>query len=90
MQSLGYIFTDEIPAIVTRTGHPTSIIFALDLTLLVPFLALGAFWLLWRKAWGFILAGICTVKGGLYTLVLTAGSLWASNTGVEGASSETP
>ena len=90
MQSLGFIFAGEIPPIVTRTGHPTSIVFALDLTLLVPFLALGAFWVLRRKAWGFVLAGICTVKGALYTLVLTAGSLWASNAGIEGASNETP
>jgi hypothetical protein len=90
IQSLGFIFTGEIPAIVTLTGHPTSIVFALDLTLLVPFLVLGAFWLLRRKAWGFVLAGICTIKGALYTLVLTAGSLWASNAGVEGAGSEVP
>jgi hypothetical protein len=90
LQSLGFIFTGEIPAIVTRTGHPTSIVFALDLTLLVPFLSLGAIWLLRHKAWGFVLAGICTVKGALYTLVLTAGSLWASNAGVEGVSGETP
>jgi hypothetical protein len=75
LQSLGFIFTGEGPAIVTRTGHPTSIVFALDLTLLVPFLALGAFWLLRRKAWGYVLAGIFTVKGALYTLVLTVGSL---------------
>lgn len=90
MQSLGFIFTGEIPAIVTRTGHPTSVVFALDLTLLVPFLTLGAVWLLQRKAWGFALAGICTVKGAMYTLVLTAGSLWASKAGVEGAGGEIP
>jgi hypothetical protein len=90
LQSLGFIFTGEVPAIVTRTGHPTSIVFALDLTLLVPFLVLGAFWLLRRMAWGFVLAGICTVKGALYTLVLTSGSLWASNAGVEGAGGEVP
>jgi hypothetical protein len=89
-QSLGFILTGEIPAIVVRTGHPTSIVFALDLTLLVPFLALGAVWLLQRKAWGFVLAGIYTVKGALYTLVLTSGSLWAAQAGVEGAGTEIP
>ncbi|HLF89726.1 MAG TPA: hypothetical protein VI451_12310 [Anaerolineales bacterium] len=89
-QSLGFIFTGEVPAIVERTGHPTSVVFALDLTLLVPFLALGAIWILGRKPWGFVLAGISTVKGPLYTLVLTAGSLWAANAGVEGAGGEVP
>ena len=53
-------------------------------------LALGAIWLVQRKPWGFILAGIYTVKGPLYTLVLTAGSLWAANAGVEGAGAEAP
>jgi len=89
-QSLNFISTGEIPAIVARTGHPTSIVFALDLTLLVPFLVLGAIWLLQRKPWGFVLAGISTIKGPLYTLVLTAGSLWAANVGVKGAGSEVP
>ena len=89
-QSLGFILTGEIPTIVARTDHPTSIVFALDLTLLVPFLVLGAIWLLQRKPWGFVLAGISTVKGPLYTLVLTSGSLWAANAGVEGAGGEVP
>ena len=89
-QSVGFIFTGQLPAIVAKTEHPTSIVFALDLTLLVPFLVLGGLWLLRRKPWGFVLAGIYTVKGPLYTLVLTAGSLWASNVGVEGAGSEVP
>ena len=89
-QSLGFIFTGQLPAIVARTEHPTNIVFALDLTLLVPFLALGAIWLLKRKPWGYVLAGISTIKGPLYTLVLTAGSLWAANAGVEGAGGEVP
>jgi hypothetical protein len=89
-QSIGFIFTGELPPIVTASGHPTSIVFALDLTLLVPFLVLGGLWILQRKPWGFVLAGISTVKGSLYTTVLTAGSLWAANAGVEGAGGEVP
>lgn len=89
-QSLGFVFTGQLPAIITRTEHPTSVVFALDLTLLVPFLVLGAIWLLQRKPWGYVLAGISTVKGSVYTLVLTAGSLWAANAGVEGVLAEAP
>ncbi|HLE29872.1 MAG TPA: hypothetical protein VI793_17230 [Anaerolineales bacterium] len=89
-QSLGFIFTGQVPSIVTSTGHPTSVVFALDLTLLVPLLVLGAVWLWKRKSWGYVLAGISTVKGPLYTLVLTVGSLWAANAGVEGAGGEIP
>jgi hypothetical protein len=90
MQSVGFIVNGALPAIVAKSEHPTSIVFALDLTLLVPFLVVGGIWLLQRKAWGFVLAGVYTVKGPLYTLVLTAGSLWAANAGVEGAGAEVP
>jgi heme/copper-type cytochrome/quinol oxidase subunit 4 len=75
---------------VTRTEHPTSIVFALDLTLLIHVMSLGAIWLLQRKPWGYILAGISTVKGPAYTLVLTSGSLWAANAGVPGTTAELP
>lgn len=90
VQSLAFVFTRQLPAIVTRTGHPTSVVFALDLTLLVPVLVLGAIWLLMHKPWGYVLAGISTVKGPAYTLVLTAGSLWAARAGVSDAAAEIP
>jgi hypothetical protein len=87
-QSLQFIFTGQLPAIVTRTGHPTSIVFALDLTLLIPFLLVGAIWLLQRKPWGYVLAGILTVKGPAYTLAV--GSWWAARAGVPDATAEIP
>lgn len=90
VQSLSFITTGQLPPIVTLTGHPTSVVFALDLSLLTPFLALGAIWLWRRRPWGFALAAILLVKGVIYTLVLTAGSLFAADAGVPGSSAETP
>jgi len=89
-QSVAFIINGTLPAIVTKSGHPTSIVFALDLILLVPVLALAALWLLRRKPWGYALTGISMVKCPLYTLVLTAGSLSAAEAGVEGAVTEIP
>ncbi len=89
-QSLGFIFSGALPAIVTLSGHPTSIVFALDLTLLVPVMLLGGLWLWQRKAWGYTLAGISLVKGAAYTLVLSVNSLWASKDVLPGASAEAP
>ena len=89
-QSLGFVFTGQLPGIVTNTGHPTSVVFALDLTLLVPYLMLGAIWLLKRWPWGYVLAGISTVKGPLYTLVLSVSSLWGARAGVPDVSAEIP
>jgi hypothetical protein len=83
-QSIRFVITDELPAVVVATGHPTSLVFALDLSMLVPGLALGARWLWRRQPWGYVLAGILTTKGAVYTLALAAGSALA----VEGGFSE--
>lgn len=89
-QSLSFVATGQLPQIVTKTGHPTSVVFALDLSLLIPVLILGAIWLFKRQPWGYVLAAIATIKGASYTLVLAVGSLLAANAGVPGASAEMP
>jgi hypothetical protein len=90
VQSLGFVISGQVPQIISKTGHPTSIVFALDLTLLIPALVLGAIWLFKRKHWGYVLATVSNIKGATYTLVLTSGSLFAANAGVPGASAELP
>jgi hypothetical protein len=85
MQSIGFIFTGQLPSIVTISRHPTSIVFALDLTLLVPWFVVGAVWLMKRQPWGFVIAGILSVKGPLYTLVLAINTVLVMNAGLGGA-----
>jgi hypothetical protein len=82
MQSVGFIFTGQLPSIVTVSEHPTSIVFALDLTLLVPWLVFGALWLMKREPWGFVIAGILSVKGPLYTLVLAVNTVLVMKAGL--------
>ena len=82
IQSIGFIATDNVPAIVTITEHPTNVVFALDLTLLIPWLILGAVWLMQRKPWGYVIAGILNMKGPLYTLVLAVNSILVVNAGI--------
>ena len=82
IQSIGFIATDNVPAIVTMSGHPTNVVFALDLTLLIPCLILGALWLMKRQPWGYVIAGILSVKGPLYTLVLAINSILVVNAGI--------
>jgi hypothetical protein len=81
-QSIGFIVSGQIPAIVTISGHPTNVVFALDLTLLIPWLIVGAVWLLKRQRWGYVIAGILSVKGPLYTLVLAVNSILVVNAGI--------
>lgn len=82
IQSIGFIATGNLPAIVTMSGHPTNVVFALDLTLLIPWLILGALWLMKRQPWGYVIAGILNVKGPLYTLVLAVNSILVVNAGI--------
>ena len=82
MQSVGYIASGQLPGIVSISGHPTSIVFALDLTLLVPWLVVGAVWLMKRQAWGYVIAGILSVKGPLYTLILAVNSVLVMRAGL--------
>jgi hypothetical protein len=89
-QSINFIITGQLPSIIARTGSNTSIVFALDLTLLIPMMILGAVWLLQHRPWGYILAGISTVKGPAYTLVLTIGCLQATHAGMTDALAEMP
>ena len=71
-QSLGFVATGQLPPIIILTGHPTSVVFALDLSLVVPFFVLGAIWLWQRRPWGYVLAAIVNVKGAVYMLALSA------------------
>jgi hypothetical protein len=90
LQIMTFVVTGQLPPIVVMTGHPTSVVFAIDLSLLVPGLVVGAYWLWTRQSWGYVLAGILNVKGTVYTLALTVASMWAAWTGASDASAEAP
>ena len=66
-QSVSFIVMGQVPLIVTLSGHPTNVVFALDLTLLIPWLALGAVWLMKCRPWGYVIAGILIVLSSSYT-----------------------
>lgn len=73
--ALGYVFSGNIPDIVTAVGHPTNIIAALDLSLVVPIGILAGWWLMGRRPWGYLLAVLWNVKGAVYLTALSAASL---------------
>jgi hypothetical protein len=88
VQIIQFFAEGIVPSIIIMTGHPTSVVFALDFSLLVPPLILGAFWLWQRRDWGFILAGILLTKGAVFPLTLAAGSYIASGAGIPGVTSQ--
>jgi hypothetical protein len=48
-QSIGFILTGQLPSIVVISEHTTNVVFALDFTLLIPWLVIGAIWLVKRQ-----------------------------------------
>ena len=87
--SLSYLVTDKVPQPIVDSGHPTGVVFAIDLVFIVPPMLLAAVWLTRRQAIGWALAGVMSVGGGLYTLSLAAASVEVAREGV-GAGSELP
>jgi hypothetical protein len=84
-QTVNFIFTGQVPASLAASGHVTEIVFALDLSLLVPGLVLAAIWLWQRRPWGYIVAAMMLVKATLYPLALLGMGVFAARAGVPDA-----
>lgn len=87
--SLSYLITDDVPPPIVDSGHPTGVVFAIDLVFLVPPMLLAALWLARRRALGWLLAGILSVGGSVYTLTLASASVEVARQKV-GVGSELP
>jgi hypothetical protein len=79
--SLSFVASGQVPGPITQTGHPTGVVFATDLALLVPGLLAGAALLWRRRPWGFVLAAIMLTKGSTYGPALLAMSAFSANAG---------
>lgn len=86
----GFVLGGRLPPTVIATGHPTAVVFALDLTLVIPALLLGAVWLWMRRPWGYVLAVVVNVKGAVYLLALSATTWTVHRAGIPGAIAELP
>jgi len=80
--SASFLFTGRVPAPIVASGHPTGVVFALDLTLIVPAMLLGAVWLLQRRSWGWLLAAVLSIKGAVYTLSLAVATVIVQRAGL--------
>lgn len=87
--SVGFIVTGDVPAAITAFGHPTGVVFALDLAIAVPLMVVGAVQLWKRRAWGWVLATVLSLKGVVYTLGLSVSTLSVAAAGA-GTSAELP
>jgi hypothetical protein len=78
-RAVSSIFTGQVPADILQTGHPTGVVYATDLALLMPAIAVAAVMLWRRRPWGYALAPVLMVKGVTYPLALIAMSLLGAN-----------
>ena len=69
-----FIEYGKMPETIISTGHPTSVVFAMDISIIIPAFTAAAVLLWQRKTWGFILAAMMLVKGFTYGLVLCIGT----------------
>lgn len=73
VQSLNFIFTNEVPIGISQTDHPTGVVFATDLSLLVSTLIVGAILLWKREVWGYLISIITLTKCIFYPIGLIFG-----------------
>jgi hypothetical protein len=78
-QWLAFVASGQTPPSIVASGSPTSIVFALDLSLVVPWMALGAIWLWQRRPWGYVLGAVMILKGAMYTLALIAMAVFSAS-----------
>ncbi len=72
IQIINFISTGQLPEHIINYEWRTSIIFAIDLSILLPTMILSAVLLLKANAWGFILSAIMLFKMSTYGLALIA------------------
>jgi hypothetical protein len=79
--SLSFVASGQVPAPITQTGHPTGVVFATDLSLLVPGLLAGGLLLCRRRPWGFVLSNVILIKACTYGPALVVMSAFSTSTG---------
>jgi hypothetical protein len=77
VRAVRFVVTGQVPADVVITGHPTAVVYATDLSLLMPVMITAAVWLWKRRAWGFVWSAIILFKGTTYGLALIMMSFFA-------------
>ena len=70
-----YIRSGRIPELNLKTSHPTNIVYALDLSFIVPGMLIGSILTLKNIRWGGIIVTMMLVKAVTYGCVLLAGTI---------------
>jgi hypothetical protein len=85
-QAVKFITAGTLPKLITDAGIHTSIVFALDLTLIVPAFLLGAVLLWCGHPAGLVLGASINVLGVIYMAALAFAGGFQANAGISGVS----
>jgi hypothetical protein len=89
-QAVQFLASGTVPKVIGDSGLHTSIVFALDLTLIVPAMLIGAV-LLWRGHGAGVVLGVAmNVIGVLYMAALACAGAFQAHAGISGASWAAP
>lgn len=84
-QAVLFIVKGELPQLIADSGGVTNLVAVLDLTLIVPFLLLGCWWLWQARGWGVIVAAGMLVQCTLITVNLIITPWFQASAGVADA-----
>ena len=73
--SISSVFSGRVPAPILASGHPTGVVFVIDLVLIVPPMVIGAIGMIRRRPVAEALAIVMCISGTVYTLSLGAASV---------------
>jgi hypothetical protein len=79
-----FLKSSTIPETIRLTGNVTSVVFALDFSIVMPVSIIAAFLLWKRRSWGFVMGIMMLVKGFTYGLVLSIGTASLANSDAYG------
>jgi hypothetical protein len=85
-QAVQFILRDEPPAVIAKSGIHTSIVFGLDLTLVVPWLVIAGVSLWRRTRLGLTLGVVMNVLAVVYMTALAVSGAFMTDAGIEDAS----
>ena len=71
-RALSIFFTGQVHEDIIKTGHPTGVVYATDLSILIPGLIVAAVFLWKRRPWGYVITTILMSKATTYALALIA------------------
>lgn len=80
---IGFMASGEVPSDVVSSGVSSAIVYAMDLALLVPALAICGVMLWRRRPWGLVLGTVVLAKCTAYPLALLGMGVFAAQAGVE-------